>query len=236
MTPSLKVLTLIGIGAVVLLDGFILLQMVFASPKQSQTARMPDLGMQSPTVLLYQSPNPPTMWPPPITPTWWVPQPLPGTTPCLNLPAVTAPLPTQQPQPPVENFDPCTRQTTLGKNALKRTGGPYISQTQAEQMVVGNRHPIKVRSFFTSNARAEQMMGNHSISTMIYPDREIWLVVVQFNDPNLIEQHLAPGIPTPTPLPPGTRFYIFSYIDATSGQWLGGGQDTSYPWPPGVPQ
>lgn len=236
MRPSVGMLVFISGALALLLGGFVILQTVFAPRGSAQPAGMMAPTAQTSTVLPYQTPHPPVLWPPPMTPTWWAPPPPPGTTPCLNLPAISAPLPTQQPTPAAENFDPCTRQITLTKNALKRTGGPYISQAQAEQMVVGNRQPTKVRSFFTTNAQAEQMMGNHSTSTTAYPDREVWLVVVQFDDPNLIEQHLAPGVPTPTPLPPGTRFYIYSYIDATTGQWLGGGQNTSYPWPLGVPQ
>jgi hypothetical protein len=48
--------------------------------------------------------------------------------------------------PPVINFDPCTNRFTMMDDALKRTGGPYISQAEAERRAIYAGKPTKVRS------------------------------------------------------------------------------------------
>ncbi len=133
--------------------------------------------------------------------------------------------------PPVINFDPCTNRFTMMDDALKRTGGPYISQAEAERRAIYEGKPTKVRSWFVSYAEAEKMMGQSGEDPQVYPDREVWLVVVQGRD-----QGPMPSIPygvTPWP----RRWYYF-VLDATTGQTLsmGGNGPDSGDWPASLPE
>lgn len=132
--------------------------------------------------------------------------------------------------PPVKNFDPCTNRFTMLDNALKHTGGPYKSKAEVESRATANVKPTKVRSYFVTYSKALQMMDLHSDSSDIYPDREVWLVVVQALDQG----------PMPS-LKPGTkpwprRFYYVIY-DATTGrgfEWGGNGPNDG-DWPASLP-
>lgn len=152
------------------------------------------------------------------------------TRPCAKNPDI-GPVVDTHALPPVINFDPCTNRFTMTDDALKRTGGPYISQAEAERRAVYAGKPTKVRSWFVSYAEAEKMMGQSAENSQVYPDREVWLVVVQGRD-----QGPMPSIPygiTPWP----RRWYYF-VLDATTGRTLsmGGNGADSGDWPATLPE
>lgn len=158
----------------------------------------------------------------------------PSPTGCNPLPPVGSPIPDTHALPPIKNYDPCTHRFTMAENALKHTGGPYISQAQAEKIAIGQTKPIRIQSYFVTYAQYQQMMGHTNISSTIYPDREVWLVVFQLTDrTGLGPIHVQPGMVPPTPPP---LFYVFCMIDATTGQVLEMGEGGTTPWPPSLPQ
>lgn len=133
--------------------------------------------------------------------------------------------------PPVINFDPCTSRFTMTDDALKRTGGPYISQAEAERRAVYAGKPTKVRSWFVSYGEAEKMMGQSGEDPQVYPDREVWLVVVQAPDQGPMPS-LDPGVK------PWPRRFHFGVYDATTGRILelGGNGPNDGDWPASLPE
>jgi hypothetical protein len=151
--------------------------------------------------------------------------------PCrAHVPAVGPALDTRA-LPLIKNLDPCSKRLTMTDDALKATGGPYISRGQAEQIAVGRATPTKVRSYFVTEAQRVQMLGLQSQSTSVYPDREQWLVVVQARDQGP-KPSLMPGVK------PWPRRYYWMGIDATSGRVLGmgGNEGSGEDWPASLPR
>lgn len=148
-----------------------------------------------------------------------------------QVPAVGRPIDNRA-LPPLKNYDPCTNRLTMTDDALQRTGGPYLSQTAAEERAVGQAvRPTKVRSFFVTEQQRKQFLGIDSESTTVYPDREQWLVVVQAPDQGPMPS-LMPGVK------PWPRRYYWMSIDATTGRVLalGGNGPNEGDWPAGVPR
>jgi hypothetical protein len=133
--------------------------------------------------------------------------------------------------PPVINFDPCTHRFTMLDDALKRTGGPYISQAEAERRAIYAGKPTMVRSWFVSYGQAAKMMNLSGEDPEVYPDREVWLVVVQGRD-----QGPMPSVPYG--IKPWPRRWYFFVLDATTGRNLvGGGNGKDSPdWPASLPE
>ena len=133
--------------------------------------------------------------------------------------------------PPVKNFDPCTNRFTMLDDALKATGGPYKTKTEVENWATANVKPTKVRSYFVTYGQALKMMNLHSDSSEIYPDREVWLVVVQ-----ALDQGPMPSLPYG--IQPWPRRYYFVIYDATTGRGfeLGGNGPNDGDWPASLPK
>lgn len=150
-------------------------------------------------------------------------------TPCNNNPKVGGVVDTRG-MPPVNNLDPCTNRLTMLDNALKHTGGPYISRSQVETSATTNIKATKVRSYFVTYGEYQKLMDQHTDSFQVYPDREVWLVVVQAPDQGP-RPSLMPGT---TPWP---RRYYWMVFDATTGQGLewGGNLANSGDWPASLP-
>jgi hypothetical protein len=150
--------------------------------------------------------------------------------PCNTNPAIGPVLNTTA-IPYIQNFDPCTKRLTMMDNALKHSGGPYISKAKVEGWATENVQPTKVRSYFVTYGQYLKMMDVHSDSTDVYPDREVWLVVVQAPDQGPMPS-LKYGI---NPWP--RRFY-FGVYDATTGQLFeeGGNGPNEGDWPASLPK
>lgn len=133
--------------------------------------------------------------------------------------------------PPVENFDPCTNRFTMLDDALKASGGPYKTKTEVENWATANVMPTKVRSYFLTYGQALQMMDIHSDSSEIYPDREVWLVVVQ-----ALDQGPMPSVKMG--VQPWPRRYYFVIYDATTGRGfeVGGNGQNDGDWPTSLPK
>jgi hypothetical protein len=132
--------------------------------------------------------------------------------------------------PFIRNFDPCSSRLTMTDNALNATGGPYISKAEAEQRAVASATPTKVRSYFGDYAHIHALLGITGGSTEIYPDREVWLVVVRAAD-----QGQRPSL-KPTVQQWQRRWY-YQVLGATSGRLLeeGGNSQDDPDWPAVLP-
>jgi len=132
--------------------------------------------------------------------------------------------------PFIRNFDPCSNRLTMTDNALNATGGPYISKAEAEQRAVGSATPTKLRSYFGDYAHIHALFGITTGSTEIYPEREVWLVVVQAADQGP-RPSLKPAVQQ------WQRRWYYQVLDATRGRLFeegGNGQDDP-DWPAVLP-
>lgn len=146
-----------------------------------------------------------------------------------HVPAV-GPVLDVQSMPFVRNFDPCTNRLTMTDGALKPTCGPYISKEEAERHAVGSVRPTKVRSYFGRYDDMYKLLGIATGSTEIYPDREVWLVVVQAPDQGPVPSLKATVKPWP-------RRWYYRVLDATTGRLLGEGGNGANDgdWPATLP-
>jgi hypothetical protein len=151
------------------------------------------------------------------------------TTPCAKNPTIGGPVDTHA-LPPVKNFDPCTNRFTMTDDALKRTGGPYVSRAEVVRRAIGTTHPTRVGSYFVPFGDAVKMIDLGVEDPKIYPDREVWLVVVQaeVEDYNFIS--------LPYGVDPWPIHWYFNIYDATTGRVLHFGANTrgSNTWPAGL--
>ncbi len=133
--------------------------------------------------------------------------------------------------PYIENFDPCTKRLTMLDDALKASGGPYLSKAEVESWATANVKPTKVRSYFLTYGQFLKMMDLHSDSSDIYPDREVWLVVVQAPDQGPMPSLMYGIEPWPR------RWYYIIY-DATTGRGfeVGGNGANNGDWPASLPK
>jgi hypothetical protein len=148
------------------------------------------------------------------------------------------------PWPPVDlndlsslaRFDQCALRAPRNADALRPSGGPYLSRSEIEQRVLSSFpsgvHPTKVRAYLTTHAGALRLTGGDGEDPAAYPDREVWLVVTQ-----------GPGCAVPSGMPRAGGVtlvaprYCFGTIDATTGQSYGGGSGppNAADWPPFLP-
>ncbi len=133
--------------------------------------------------------------------------------------------------PPVKNFDPCTNRFTMLDDALKANGGPYVSKAEVESWATANVKPTKVRSYSVTYGQALKMMDLHSDSSEIYPDREVWLMIVQAPD-----QGPMPSLKYGTK--PWPRRWYYIVYDATTGRGfeVGGNGPNNGDWPASLPK
>lgn len=148
---------------------------------------------------------------------------------CSTLPLV-GPVQDLRGLPPLKNLDPCTHQLTMSEDALKHSGGLYLSKAEVEKSATEHMKPTKVRSYFVTYEQYLKMMNRQVASTTVYPDKEVWLVVVQAPD-----QGPVPSIPHG--MEPWPRRYFFQVFDATTGKVLelGGNGPNEGDWPASLP-
>lgn len=146
-----------------------------------------------------------------------------------HVPAVGSVLNTRA-LPFIINFDPCSNRLTMTDDALKPTGGPYIGKAEAERRALGVATPTKVRSYFGRYDDMHSLIGLPGATTDIYPDREVWLVVVQARDQGPMPS-LKAGIE------PWPRRWYYRLLDATTGRLLeeGGNGRDDLDWPARLP-
>ncbi len=109
-----------------------------------------------------------------------------GPTPC---PAYTYPAGAVRAWPTVDtqdlatpaNFDPCAVRHPKSAAAVRSTGGPYISQADmiAHLTASSAGQWTKMRAYLVTYAAAQRLVGTDSEDPEAYPDREVWLVVLQ---------------------------------------------------------
>jgi hypothetical protein len=132
--------------------------------------------------------------------------------------------------PTVQNFDPCTKRFTMTADALKATGGPFVGRDEVEKLAIGIAKPTKVRSYFLPFGQYQKIMNDTNVISTIYPEREVWLVVVQAPD-----QGPVPSVPQG--IQPWPRRYYYEVYDATTMKLLvqGGNGPNEGDWPASLP-
>jgi hypothetical protein len=119
----------------------------------------------------------------------------------------------------------------MNPNAVRATGGPYIGRDEiiARVTASGPSQWAKIRAYLVSYATAQRLVGIDSEDPDVYPDREVWLVVLQGD---------GCAIPSGGPgAPPEKPRYCWGIYDATSGRAFSGGSSgaNSRDWPSFLP-
>lgn len=132
----------------------------------------------------------------------------------------------------LRDFDPCAVRHPKNPGALRPSGGPYIARAEIERRVAGGVTPTRIRSYLVTYAAATRLMEGDSESPDVYPDREVWLVVVAQDPYQCARPSVAPGVA------PWPRRWCFGVYDATTGQaYYGGGNGPNAgDWPPYLPR
>jgi hypothetical protein len=128
--------------------------------------------------------------------------------------------------------DLCLVRVPKRPGALRPSGGPYVGQDEIERRVAGSVAPSKMRSYLVTYAAASRLLGGDSDGPDVYPDREVWLVVVAQGPHQCARPSLKPGVPE------WPRRWCFGVYEATTGQaYYGGGNGpTQGDWPPYLPR
>jgi hypothetical protein len=132
------------------------------------------------------------------------------------------------------SFDPCAIRHPQRADALRPSGGPYLSRDEIVRRetssIPGGQQPTKVRAYLTTFAGAIRLTGGDGEDPGVYPDREVWLMVSQ--GPGCAVPSGKPGGP-----PPERPRYCFGAYDATTGHaYFGGsGPANAQDWPPYLP-
>jgi hypothetical protein len=131
----------------------------------------------------------------------------------------------------LRDFDPCAVRWPKNPNALRPSGGPYISQQEIERRALDGRTASKVRSYLVTQAAATRLMGGDSENPDVYPDREVWLVAIAQEPFQCARPSLRPGVAG------WPRRWCFGVYDATTGRSYGGGGNGANQgdWPPFLP-
>jgi len=157
-------------------------------------------------------------------------------TPCSTYnypPGPVGALPTVDPQKlaSLADFDPCAVRHPKTATALRSTSGPYIDRADMIGRVIasGPSQWTKIRAYLATYAAAQRLVGIDSEDPEVYPDREVWLVVLQ-GDGCAIPSGRA-GVPPEKPR------YCWGIYDATTGRSYVGGSSgaNSRDWPPFLP-